>query len=143
MHSYLRKLGLVETSEVSVKMYYVTLNSKGVDVALKLQEHEDNKERFEQQSAISKVVQDNSSKSVTTARIALGVAAIVMVSSISSAAINYIRLNKLEQKILSHDAIELHIRGNEAKINQLSTKDAPVDSQVASTEEEPRSEISK
>jgi hypothetical protein len=144
MYSYLNKLGLVDTSEVNAEMYFVTLNSKGVDVALKLQEHDDNKERFKQQSAISKVIQDNSSKSVTTARIALGVAAIVMVSAISSAAINYIRLDKLEQKILSHDAIELHIRSNEAKINELSTKGAPVDSQVASIEEvQPRSEMSK
>jgi hypothetical protein len=122
----------------------IQVNEDGLDVALKLQEHDDNKERFKQQSAISDVLKDNSSKSVTTARIALGVAAIVMVSSISSAAINYIRLNKLEQKILSHDAIELHIRSNETKINELSIKGAPVDSQVASIEEEePRSEMNK
>jgi hypothetical protein len=118
----------------------IQVNEDGLDVALKLQEHDDNKERFKQQSAISDVLKDNSSKSVTTARIALGVATVVMISSISSAAINYVRLNKLEQKILSHDAIELHIRSNEAKINELSTKGAPVDSQVASIEEEPRSE---
>jgi hypothetical protein len=122
----------------------IQVNEDGLDVALKLQEHDDNKERFKQQSAISDVLKDNSSKSVTTARIALGVAAIVMISSISSAAINYIRLDKLEQKFLSYDEIELHIRSNEAKINELSTKGAPVDNQVTSVKEaQPRSEISK
>jgi hypothetical protein len=121
----------------------IQVNEDGLDVALKLQEHDDNKERFKQQSAISDVLKDNSSKSVTTARIALGVAAIVMISSISSAAINYIRLDKLEQNFLSYDEIELHIRSNEAKINELSTKGAPVDSQAASIEEEPRSEMNK
>jgi hypothetical protein len=122
----------------------IQVNEDGLDVALKLQEHDDNKERFKQQSAISDVLKDNSSKSVTTARIALGVAAIVMISSISSAAINYIRLDKLEQNFLSYDEIELHIRSNEAKINELSTKGAPVDNQVTSVKEaQPRSEISK
>jgi hypothetical protein len=122
----------------------IQVNEDGLDVALKLQEHDDNKERFKQQSAISDVLKDNSSKSVTTARIALGVAAIVMISSISSAAINYIRLDKLEQKFLSYDEIELHIRSNEAKINELSTKGAPVDNQVTLVKEaQPRSEISK
>jgi hypothetical protein len=122
----------------------IQVNEDGLDVALKLQEHDDNKERFKQQSAISDVLKDNSSKSVTTARIALGVAVIVMISSISSAAINYIRLDKLEQKFLSYDEIELHIRSNEAKINELSTKGAPVDNQVTLVKEaQPRSEISK
>jgi len=127
------KLGLVEKNTEArqrqprdsgmdfVDVVKYTLSSRGLDVALKLQEHDDNKERFKQQSAISDVLKDNSSKSVTTARIALGVAAIVMISSISSAAINYIRLDKLEQKILSHDEIKLRIRSNEVRMMRLDS----------------------
>jgi hypothetical protein len=121
-------LKLIEGAGITIndkfKMSNYSITSKGLETALKLQEHEDNERRFEQQSGISKVLQDNSSKSVTTARIALGVAAIVMVSSIGSAAINYIRLDKLEQKILSHDEIKLLIRSNEVRIIGLNSTGA-------------------
>jgi len=51
----LRNLGLVETYEtISGEIgKYCRLSSKGLDISLKLQEHEDNKKRFNQQSKIS------------------------------------------------------------------------------------------
>jgi hypothetical protein len=112
---------------VTVADYSIT--AKGLETALRLQEHSDNDTRFKQQKKISTV--------------SVCVAALALVLTTALVSLGVMRLDLLEQKILSHNAIELHIKSNEAKINELSTKGVVVDSQVASTEEEPRSEISK
>jgi hypothetical protein len=116
MHSYLRKLGLVETSEVSPKMHYVTLNSKGVDVALKLQEHDDNKSRFQQQRNISRV-------SLVVAATALALTAIMVLLAVQ-------RLSLLEERILSHDTIEHRIKNNEKELNRINTENKPQKTQA-------------
>jgi hypothetical protein len=111
MYSYLNKLGLVDTSEVNAEMYFVTLNSKGVDVALKLQEHDDNKSRFQQQRNISRV-------SLVVAATALALTAIMVLLAVQ-------RLSLLEERILSHDIIEHRIKNNEKELNRINTENKP------------------
>jgi hypothetical protein len=111
MYSYLNKLGLVDTSEVNAEMYFVTLNSKGVDVALKLQEHDDNKSRFQQQRNISRV-------SLVVAATALVLTAIMVLLAVQ-------RLSLLEERILSHDTIEHRIKNNKKELNRINTENKP------------------
>jgi DNA-binding PadR family transcriptional regulator len=95
---------------VPIKTY--TLTPKGLEVALKLQEHEDNERRFEQQSGISLILQDNSSKSVTTARWALALSVVLVIFG------GY-RVYQLEQKILSHSNMEQRIHSAEEEYSRL------------------------
>jgi len=106
-----------------------SITAKGLETALRLQEHSDNEARFKQQKIIS----------ITS----VCVAVLALVLTTALVVLGAMRLDLLEQKTLSHEEIKLHIKSNEAKINELSTKGVAVDSQVASTEEEPRSEMSK
>jgi len=109
--------GLIKPSKdntdgrVTTRSYSIT--SKGLEVALKLQEHEDNERRFEQQNDISKVLQDNSSKSVTTARWALALSVLLV-------SFGGYRVYQLEQKILSHSNMEQRINSAEEESSRLN-----------------------
>lgn len=128
----LHRLNLIHIKEMG-GLTLIQVNEDGLDVALKLQEHDDNRDRFEQQKAISKTLQTNSTRSVFIAVSALCISVVLV-------GLSAFRAYQLEEKILSHDAIQLHIRNNETKINELSDKGVSIDSQVTS---QPRSEISK
>jgi hypothetical protein len=99
-------------SKVDVQLKTFALTSQGLGVALKIQEHDDNERRFEQQSGISKVLQDNSSKSVATARWALAISIVLVGFS------GY-RVYQLEQKILSHSNMEKRIHSAEEESSRL------------------------
>jgi hypothetical protein len=91
----------------------IQVNEDGLDVALKLQEHDDNKERFKQQSAISNVLKDNSSKSVATARWALALSVVLL-------GFGGYRVYQLEQKILSHSNMKQRIHSAEEESSRLN-----------------------
>jgi len=99
-------------SKATVLLKTFALTSQGLDVALKIQEHEDNERRFEQQSGISKALQDNSSKSVTTARWALALSVVLV-------GFGGYRVYQLEQKILSHSNMEQRIHSAEKESSRL------------------------
>jgi hypothetical protein len=95
--------------------YALTLSEKGLDVALKLQEHDDNERRFKQQSDISEVLKGNSSKSIVTAWVAL-------VVSIALVGLSIYRVHQLERKIESHTTIETRINSLDAEVKELKKK---------------------
>jgi len=93
----------------------ISLSIKGLETTLKLQEHDDNESRFIQQKEISETLKKNSTKSVFTARLALALSALLI-------SIGGYRVYQLEQKILSHDAIELRISNTETELNRLKNE---------------------
>jgi cell division protein FtsL len=99
-------------SKVDIQLKTFALTPQGLDVALKIQEHDDNERRFEQQSGISDVLKDNSSKSVFTARLALALSVVLVIFG------GY-RVYQLEQKILSHSNMEQRIHSAEEEYSRL------------------------
>ncbi|RTR40996.1 hypothetical protein EKG38_03550 [Shewanella canadensis] len=107
----------------------LTVNAKGLEVIIKLQEHDDNERRFnsqkesteaqmeisESQKLVSEALKSNSDKSVTTARWAIGLTVIAIIFS-------GIRLYFLEQKITSNDTINDRISGLEKQYNTLENE---------------------
>jgi cell division protein FtsL len=109
----LDRMGMLKAEKtIGSQSSTIKINEKGFEAALKLQEHEDNHERFEQQSGISKVLQSNSSKSVLTARLALALS-VVLVS------FGGYRIYQLEQKIMSHSNMEQRIHSAEEESDRL------------------------
>lgn len=105
------------TTLLNTLVYRIT--PKGLDVALKLQEHTDNEQRFkqqidisEQQKGISNELKINSSKSVVNARIALALSIVLI-------AVGGYRIYQLEQKILSHSNMEQRIQSAEEESSRL------------------------
>jgi hypothetical protein len=56
-------LGLLNEVNKDEGMEIVSLNSKGLEIALKLQEHDDNERRFNEQKIISSTFKTNSTRS--------------------------------------------------------------------------------
>jgi hypothetical protein len=101
------------TTLLDTVVYQIT--PKGLDVALKLQEHEDNERRFEQQKGISKELKKNSDRSVLTARVAL-------VLSVVLVCFGGYRVYQLEQKILSHSIMEARMNTTDLELGKLRDK---------------------
>jgi hypothetical protein len=75
--------------ELLFKRLTYTLTSKGYDVALKLSEHADQKQRFDVQTDISKSSAESAKSSKTIAKFAVAVAAVLTTSSVLNLAIVY------------------------------------------------------
>ena len=112
-------ISVIDNGQGATHRYTVVVSAKGLETALKLQEHADNTSRFEQQKNISKELKRNSDRSVTTARWAL-VLSVVLVS------IGVYRIHQLEQKILSHTTMETRINSLDAEVTRLNTNNAEV-----------------
>jgi hypothetical protein len=120
------KYGLV-TTEAYNEHESIHLTARGVDVALKLQEHEDNNIRFNQQSKfskdqlvisesqnkISKALKKNSDRTV----IAAAVGAILTLAAVL---IGAFRLYQFEQKLVSHEDIDTRISELKKNHNSLA-----------------------
>lgn len=101
--------------ETNIQLRTFEINSKGLEVALKLQEHGDNESRFRQQTDISKVLKDNSTKSVLTARVALALSVVLV-------CFGGYRVYQLEQKILSHSIMEARMNTTDLELGKLRDK---------------------
>lgn len=66
--SFTSKNGILETKNLTVDNITYKINSKGYDVALKLQEHKDQKERFEQQNILTQHAVKASQSSADSAK---------------------------------------------------------------------------
>jgi len=102
-----------EDGKVKVTSYSIT--PKGLEIALKIQEHEDNKERYEQQSNISETLKTNSTRSLYTAWGALFLSTVLI-------GLGIYRLYLLELKILSHENIGVRISNAETELGKLRDK---------------------
>jgi hypothetical protein len=96
-----------------------TISSKGLEVALKLQEHIDNKRRFEQQKSVSLVMKRNSTKSVATGKVALVLSVILIL-------FGGFRVYQLERKILSHEVLEQRIHDMGVEVFRLNDEMLPL-----------------
>jgi hypothetical protein len=93
-----------------VKAYSIT--PQGLETALKLQEHDDNRDRFKQQKIISKTLQTNSTRSVYISVSALCI-------SILLVGLSAFRTYQLEEKIMSHDTMKQRIHSAEEESSRL------------------------
>lgn len=91
------------------------ITPKGLDVALKLQEHDDNERRFGQQKAISETLKTNSTRSLYTAWGALIISCTLVV-------FGAIRIHQLDQKISSHTTMEKRINTTDIELGKLRGK---------------------
>jgi hypothetical protein len=102
---------------------FLQLTPKGIDAVLKIQEHDDNERRFQQQSEISTTLKSNSTKSLWIAWGAL-------IMSTALVYLSYERLNKLEDKIISHNDIDISIKTLEDKSNTLALENEKLKSAI-------------
>jgi len=101
------------TTLLDTDAYQIT--PKGLDVALRLQEHDDNERRFEQQKAISETLKTNSTRSLYTAWGALLISCTLVV-------IGGIKIYQLDQKISSHTTMEKRINTTDIELGKLRDK---------------------
>jgi hypothetical protein len=126
MSSTLDKYGFVTTKDYN-EHKSISLTVRGVDVALKLQEHEDNDIRFNQQSEfskeqlvisesqnkISKALKKNSDRTVIAAAVGAGL-------TLAAVFIGVFRLYQFEQKLVSHEDIDTRISELKKNYNSLA-----------------------
>jgi hypothetical protein len=111
------KKGLFDSYSGEVITYVIT--SKGLDACLKLQEHEDNERRFEQQTGISEIIKKNSSESVKTSQKALKVSYYISCLALLGIVLSFLRLDALQEKVVSLDNLESRILHMESKPKEL------------------------
>jgi hypothetical protein len=98
----------VKTEKIILNQIY-RLTSKGIDVALKLQEHNDNERRFNEQINISSALKSNSNRSVWISSGALLLTVVALVFA-------FIRLDRTD-RILEQSERRLTIAENNQKIS--------------------------
>jgi hypothetical protein len=96
---YLEKVSSTEGTYAIADKYLLT--SKGIDVALKLQEHADNERRFKENYNISQTLQKNSKRSLIISSVAL-------ILTIAALTLAFIRLDRTD-KILEQSERRLTI----------------------------------
>jgi hypothetical protein len=96
MFDLLAKWGYLESQEESIgdtKYKHWFFTSKGIDTALKLEEHQDNKNRFNEQIIISETLKSNSTKSVIISSLAAIISCAALMLTYSIFSVNNERLN--------------------------------------------------
>jgi len=105
MKVHIERLGLLNGLSKDDEMELVSLNAKGLEIALKLQEHDDNERRFNDQRTISNTLKTNSTRSFWVSILALVMAFISVYFSYNRMEHSERRLELLENKTAHQSAV--------------------------------------